>query len=180
MESGYLNVTIFDQTIKDFQSNTFVGNSFVLANAGKQTAKGLEFDLLYRPMENIDFALSGTFLDPVYDEFVGSAAGDISGRDVEGVHKESIATSVTWNWESGSLDGYVRAGYQYDSPVIIRPEPGYTELLEAYGHHERERNLLNMSAGVNFDNMSVTLWGKNLTNDKFLVCLLYTSPSPRD
>lgn len=169
LESGYLNVTIFDQTIKDFQSNTFVGNSFVLANAGKQTAKGLEFDLLYRPMENIDFTLSGTFLDPVYDEFVGSAAGDISGRDVEGVHKESVATSVTWNWESGSLDGYVRAGYQYDSPIIIRPEPGYTELLEAYGHHERERNLLNMSAGVNFDNMSVTLWGKNLTNDKFLV-----------
>ena len=71
-------------------------------NAGKQTAKGLEFDLLYRPMENIDFTLSGTFLDPVYDEFVGSAAGDISGRDVEGVHKESVATSVTWNWESGS------------------------------------------------------------------------------
>ena len=168
MESGYLNVTIFQQSIKDFQSNTFVGSAFVLANAGKQTAKGLEFDLLYRPIENVDVTLSGTFLDPVYDEFVGSAAGDISGRDVEGVHKESIATSVTWNWESGSLNGFVRAGYQYDSPVTIRPEPGYTELLEVFGHHERERSLLNMSAGVNFDQVSVTLWGKNLTNDKFL------------
>ena len=169
MESGYLNVAIFDQTIENFHSNTFVGAAFVLANAGKQSAKGIEFDLLYMPTDNIEFAFSGTLLDPVYDEFIGSAAGDISGTEPEGVHKEMFATSLTWNWNYGTLDGFLRAGYQYDGPVIIRPEPGYTELLEPYGHHERERNLVTMSAGVSKDAWSLMLWGKNLTNDEFLI-----------
>ncbi|MDB3997095.1 TonB-dependent receptor, partial [Gammaproteobacteria bacterium] len=34
LPTGYLNVAIFDQKIKGFQSNTFIGTGFVLANAG--------------------------------------------------------------------------------------------------------------------------------------------------
>ena len=48
------------------------------------------------PTDNIEFAFSGTLLDPIYDEFIGSAAGDISGTEPEGVHKEMFATSLTW------------------------------------------------------------------------------------
>ena len=62
-EKGSLNITYFDQTVEDFVTNTFVGAGFVLSNAGEQSAKGLEFDLLYSPTENLDLALSGMLLD---------------------------------------------------------------------------------------------------------------------
>ena len=79
LPSGYLNIAVFDQTIDGFQSNTFIGTGFVLANAGSQSADGYEFDLVYSPLENIDITMSGTFLDPIYDSFPGSAFGDLSG-----------------------------------------------------------------------------------------------------
>ncbi len=44
-----LNVALFDEEIKNFQSNTFLGTGFGLLNAGKQSVKGAEFDLLYSP-----------------------------------------------------------------------------------------------------------------------------------
>ena len=168
-EKGSLNITYFDQTVEDFVSNTFVGAGFVLSNAGEQSAKGLEFDLLYSPTENLDLALSGMFIDSKYDSFVGSAAGDISGQDVEGVHPESLSASITWNWEANSLSGYARVHYQHDSNVVIRPEPGANELLAVNGHHERSRGLLNASIGVERNGWEMTLWGRNLTNDEFLI-----------
>ena len=47
LPSGYLNIAVFDQTIKGFQSSTFIGTGFVLANAGSQSADGYEFDLVF-------------------------------------------------------------------------------------------------------------------------------------
>ena len=58
LPSGYFNIAVFDQEIKGFQSNTFIGTGFVLANAGTQSVDGYEFDLLFSPTENIDIALS--------------------------------------------------------------------------------------------------------------------------
>ncbi len=49
LPSGYLNIAIFDQEIEDFQTNTFVGTGFVLANAGSQSSDGYEFDLVMSP-----------------------------------------------------------------------------------------------------------------------------------
>jgi outer membrane receptor protein involved in Fe transport len=47
---GAFNLTLFDQAIDGFQSNTFTGTGFILANAGKQSTKGVEFDATYRPI----------------------------------------------------------------------------------------------------------------------------------
>jgi outer membrane receptor protein involved in Fe transport len=46
LTSGYLNIAVFDQKIEGFQSNTFIGTGFVLANAGSQSTDGYEFDLV--------------------------------------------------------------------------------------------------------------------------------------
>ena len=69
LPSGYLNIAIFDQKIEGFQSNTFIGTGFVLANAGSQSSDGFEFDLVVSPTESIDLAISGLFMDPIYDSF---------------------------------------------------------------------------------------------------------------
>ena len=91
---GALNVTLFDQTIEGFQSSIFIGTGFVLANAGKQSTQGLEFDSVYNPTENWAFTLAGTFLDPIYDSFQGASGlngvVDLSGKKPAGIHERSI------------------------------------------------------------------------------------------
>ena len=108
LSNGYLNLAYFDQKIKGFQSNTFIGTGFVLANAGSQSADGFEFDLMISPIENIDLAISGLVMDPIYDSFPASAVGDLSGTVPSNIPEETFSTSATWNWSRGQYDGYVR------------------------------------------------------------------------
>jgi outer membrane receptor protein involved in Fe transport len=164
-EKGALNVTVFDQTIDGFQSSIFVGTGYVLANAGKQSTQGIEFDSVFNPTENWAITLAGTFLDPIYDSFKGASGltgpVDLSGEKPAGIHERSITAGVTYSFEfdSGAY-GYVRADYLYESEVhIVENVP---ESIT------REVGTLNASAGLTFENgVSVQVWARNLNDDEY-------------
>jgi iron complex outermembrane receptor protein len=50
-QGGYLNLAVFDQSIKGFQSNAYTGIGYSLVNAGEESVKGFEIDSAYRPVE---------------------------------------------------------------------------------------------------------------------------------
>jgi outer membrane receptor protein involved in Fe transport len=167
-KKGSLNVTIFDQTIEGFQSSTFVGSGFVLANAGEQSTKGIEFDSVYRPSDDWTLTLAGTFLDPVYDSFVGaSAVGggtiDLSGTQPAGIHEQSITAGIVYNYElDNGMYGYVRTDYIYESEVRL-----VSNLPESM---TREVSTFNASAGLNFENgVALQLYVRNLNNDEYFL-----------
>ena len=168
LPSGYLNIAVFDQEIKGFQSNTFVGTGFVLANAGTQSVDGYEFDLLFSPTENIDIALGGTFIDPIYDSFANSAFGNLSGTVPSNTPDDTISTSVTWNWDRNGWDGYLRLSHLYSSEAVLTENPAAQALLESKGNGFREQDTLNFSVGIEKDNLSISLWGKNINNDEYI------------
>ncbi len=164
---GAFNVTVFDQTIDGFQSSIFIGTGFVLANAGKQSTKGLEFDSVYNPTENWSLTLAGTFLDPVYDSFEGasglSGPIDLSGEKPAGIHEQSITAGITYNFElSNGAYGYVRTDYLYESEVNIAEN--VPESIT------REVGTFNASAGLNFENgLAMQIWVRNLNNDEYFL-----------
>ena len=167
-KKGGLNVTIFNQTIEGFQSSTFIGSGFVLANAGEQTTKGIEFDSVYRPSDQWTLTLAGTFLDPVYDSFVGaSAVGggqiDLSGTKPAGIHEQSITAGIVYNYElENGMHGYVRTDYIYESEVAL-----VSNVPESL---TREVNTFNASAGLNFENgVMLQLYVRNITNDEYFL-----------
>ena len=49
-QGGYLNLAVFKQTIKGFQSNAFTGTGYSLVNAGQESVKGVEAEGSYRPI----------------------------------------------------------------------------------------------------------------------------------
>ena len=169
---GFVNIAVFDQTIEGFQSNTFTGAAFSLANAGSQSAQGLEVDVAYNPTDSLTLAFSGVFLDPKYDSFTGSAIGDISGTQPGGIHEQSLSLAATYNFELGGYDGYVRMDYQYESEVDIQDggaaNPTYAALA-AVGAEAREMNVVNGSAGLEIDGWNISLWARNLFNDEYLI-----------
>ena len=168
LPSGYLNIAIFDQTIDGFQSNTFIGTGFVLANAGSQSTDGYEFDLVYSPLENIDITMSGTFLDPIYDSFPGSAFGDLTGTTPSNIPEDTIATSVTWNWDMNGWDGFTRLSHLYSSEAVLLENTEAQAIIESQGNGIRKMDTLNFSAGIEKDNLSISLYGQNINDDEYL------------
>ncbi len=169
---GSLNVAVFDQNIKNFQSNVFTGASFALANAEKQSVRGVEAEGLWYPMEGLTIGLAGTYLDPEYDSFTASALGDLSGTRPGGIHELSLSTSVGYNFQMGGRDTYIRADHQYESEVDIQDGGDANPAniaLQAGGYRTREISLLNASAGMNFGPIDVSIWGRNLFNNEYLI-----------
>lgn len=162
-----LYVAVFDQQIKGFQSNIFVGTGFVLANAGKQSTTGLEIEGAWQPADAWKLTLATTFLNPKYDSFVGaSGVGgpvDLSGTTPAGIHKVTIDTSTTYYFDLGSTESFVRGEYTYaDKIQVIENVPA--EVASA------KVSTFNGSLGFGWSNgLELIIWGRNLFNDEYLL-----------
>ncbi len=162
-----LNLAYFDQEIDGFQSNIFLGTGFSLANAGKQSTTGLEMDIRWHPTEVFMGTLAATFLDPLYDSFVGASGvngpEDLSGTKPPGIHEVSITATGAFNFSIGNAAAFVRAEYIYEDEVqVIENTPASVA--------SREVNTINGSAGLSWENgLELTLWGRNLNNDEYLM-----------
>jgi outer membrane receptor protein involved in Fe transport len=160
------NVAIFDQEIKNFQSNLFFGTGFQLANAGVQSTKGIEIETQFKATDALQLDIAATYLDPIYDSYVGAPGingpYDASGTRPAGIHEWSISTGATYNWMIGDVAGFVRADYLYESNVqLVDNVPA--------NFASRQVNTLNASIGFALDNWDILVWGRNLTNDDYLL-----------
>ena len=166
-ERGSFNMALFDQTIKGFQSSIFNGTGFELRNAGMQSTKGVEFDLVYYPVESLRLGFAGTLLDPIYDEFLGGGfeGADLSGVKPAGIHEVSLSLSALYDFRLGNNDAYARADYQYaDEVTIVDNLPPAVAAIAT-----REIGSLNLSAGMNTQNgLNLSIWARNVTNDEYM------------
>ncbi len=73
-----LNASAFYYDYTDLQVSTFINGLTLTTNAAEATVKGVEFELQTLLAENLEFNLTGTWLDAEYDEFL-SAQGSENG-----------------------------------------------------------------------------------------------------
>ncbi|MEM7739487.1 MAG: TonB-dependent receptor [Pseudomonadota bacterium] len=181
---GQFNIALFDQTVEGFQSSTFQGTGFVLANAGEQSAQGVEFDTIIAPpmIPGLTFNISGLWIDAEYEEFEGApvvsgsdrdladgvqdGVADLSGEEVAGISPFSGSFAFDYRRDFSMGEAFIRMDYQYETAV---------RLLENVAPEvEREVGTLNASVGVNFDNgVELLIWGRNINEDEY-----YTSGFP--
>ncbi|MEH6610196.1 MAG: TonB-dependent receptor [Halioglobus sp.] len=162
------NVAIFAQEIDGFQSNVFTGTGFNLANAGKQSVEGLEFDLNWYATDDLKVAFAVTYLDPLYDSFEGAAGiggtvVDLSGEVPAGIPEYATNTSATYDFQIGTwADAFVRLEHVYEDEH--RVNDNVPEALST-----REVNTFNASVGMFFNNgVELNLFGRNLTDDEYV------------
>lgn len=157
------NLTIFDQSIKNFQGNSFIGTGFVLSNAGKQSVKGIEFDSSVNPTDALQLRAAFVYLDSKYDSYVGSQFGDISGQSVAGIPELSTTLGATYTAElSEGATLILNADYHNESNIVINENP-------AWRQYKREVNDLSASTTLRLDSgLQLSLWGRNLTNAKYV------------
>lgn len=160
------NLTIFDQAIKNFQGNSFIGTGFVLTNAGKQSTRGIEFDGSVRPTDALQLRAAFTYLDPKYDSYVASAFGNLSGQQPAGIPELSTTIGATYTADlSDGQSLILNADYHLESNTQIIDDP-------ATRQYKREVKDLGASATLVLDNgMQFSLWGRNLTNAKYFTTI---------
>ena len=162
-----VNVAIFDQTIEDFQENLFIGTGFSLQNAGEQSTTGVEIDMTWYPIDDLQLTFAGTFLDPEYDSFIEGRGVDgpldLSGTQPPGVHEVSLSTSGTYTFQIGNAEAFIRGEYVYDDeqPIVANVPASIAS---------REVNVINASFGLAWDNgFEAFVWGRNITDDEYLL-----------
>ncbi|MEY3634208.1 MAG: Ferripyoverdine receptor precursor [Pseudomonadota bacterium] len=162
-DSVAFNLTIFDQSIKNFQGNSFIGTGFVLTNAGKQSVKGIEFDSSVNPIDALQLRAAFVYLNAKYDSYVGSQFGDISGQTVAGIPELSTTLGATYTMDLNDGKALIfNADYHNESNVVINENP-------AWRQYKREVNDLSAAATLRFDSgLQLSLWGRNLTNAKYV------------
>lgn len=188
------NLAVFHQAIKGFQSNIFTGTGFVLANAGKQSVFGIEFEGNVRPTKWLTLGLSMTYLDPKYDDFKNSAFGDATGITPADIPPISATFWGEINKELGNGDRVIlRGSYHYESetqvveglPGFIQRNPvtgavlpgGYQPGLDAARPFTREVDELDASLTYALSNgLELSVWGRNLLDDRF-ISTIFDSPA---
>lgn len=176
------NIAIFQNDIKNPQVNLIKNvngiASVQFANAGKARTKGVEFDATALLAAGFTLNLSGQYLYAKYLDFDGAPfnypvqgapfgiipvaiIGDASGNRLSRAPKWKLNASATYEFPTAigefTLNGNMayRSSYKWD-PDNILTEP----------------SLALFSASVTLvpafnDHLSITLWGKNLSNEKY-------------
>lgn len=174
-----LNLALFDQTINNFQSVVFLGTTFGFSNAGEQSVTGIEYDLVFEPMEGLTLRTSGAYLDAVYDSFVGSpSGGDISGTRPGNVSEFYSTVSAKYEWVSAGHDAFVRVDYQHESDVDTEDGGDLNPnnlILDNGVTRRRGVDAFNASFGISRGDVSLLIWGRNLFNDEYP---LQNAPAP--
>jgi len=165
-ERGALNVTVFDQSIEDFQVNTFTGSGFELGNAGEQSTKGLEMDFTYFLTDALKLNFAATFLDPTFDDFVNVAGDDLTGTTPGGIADSNFSLGFDYGFTIAGNDAFIRADYFYEDEVQIGNEAGGTGIDQ----FTRETSNLNATIGLRTESgYSFSLWGRNITDHESLI-----------
>ena len=176
------NLTVFLQQIENFQANTFIGASFVLANAGEQETFGIEFDGFARPTDELTLTLAMTYLDPKYTSFTGSPVGDLSGEQVAGVAPLSFSFGAQWNKEMNNGNRLIiRGDFAHEAQVPVangltnfvttNPDgtPNYDLARTEARKYTREVNNLNASITYALDmGLEFSAWARNLLDDRYI------------
>ena len=182
---GFLNLAVFSQAIKGFQSNAYTGTGYSLVNAGKESVKGFEIDAAARPLPWLSLTGALTYLDAKYNSFTRAPCvtfdtvqcpqnpltggfppfRDLSGQRPAGIPKWNASTSatITHNFGNGS-SGFLRGEYDYSSKTSLTETT--PTAISTYGLSN-----VNASLGIASEPLGaqVLFWARNLTDHKTIV-----------
>ena len=182
------NLTGFRQDIDGFQSNTFTGAGFFLANAGKQRTWGVEFESTANPIDPLALNFAVTWLDPTYVSFPASVVGDLSGFTPPGISEWTVVLGGQWTQELGNGSQLIaRSTFHYESETDIveglagfLPD-GQDAAVAAAAQFTRQVDDLSASLTYVFadTDLELSIWGRNLLDDRYLQSIFDSVGQPR-
>jgi iron complex outermembrane receptor protein len=149
-----------DQQVNTSQQNPDKPQQFTIytANATSSSSYGMELELTYQVNNNLSFESTLGYLNATYDDYAyldkyGTSI-DISGRE--------LAHAPSYTFSIGST-------YRSVNGVIFNVNwSGKDEFFFSDSHDKKSSNanLLNAKIGYELDEWSISLWARNITDEK--------------
>ena len=187
-----LAVTYYDTTFEDFQASTFTGTGFNLQNAGEIDNSGWEVEALWRPFRGTEVQFIYTKNEAEYVSFEAGTCWDTypfhTGIDDPGLPDGfNSAIDLEICDKSGNPIAYnpedrffiaVQQDLMLSDNVSMYARVEYSDTSEQFTDGDLDPfsvnpgfEILNARLGFFIEswNSSVTLWGRNITDDRYWV-----------
>lgn len=149
------------------------GGTRVSTDTGDATIKGIESELIFKPVEPVDLTVRYTYLHPFFDRLTQTSAilanGTAVQRDLAGMRLSRTprhaltadlgftTAQTSWGW----LRGLISVDYQSDI---------YDDNDNDFIEYRRPRTLIDLSLTYHVnDRFSARLWAKNITDKEYRV-----------
>ncbi|AMK25581.1 TonB-dependent receptor [Sphingobium sp. TKS] len=169
-----LNLALYNDDYKGLQK-TFVqvvnGQvGAVVQNAGKARVRGVEFDAIFKPVEELTLNWSGAYTDAKYVDFRSPVTGaDLSAQKFQGVADFVWTLSAAYKMPTsfGSIDANI--AYWHTSDVPLDPDGGPSGFGDAPWNTQKAYGLLSarVAAQILDGQATIALWGKNLLDKEY-------------
>ena len=168
------NLSAFLQKFSDYQAQSFdvANQTFLLQNAASLETKGLEAQLIARPVDGLSINANVTLLDATFTSFPGAECYpgqpvcganntfDASGRQLPGSAKFTSTVQAMYEFPvSGSLDGFVEANWYHRSAINFDLVAAPTTQIGAI-------DPIGASIGVKNDNLRFSIFCRNCFDQK--------------
>jgi len=178
-----LNVDVYRLLVKGLQQsllNPATGSGFIVGNAGNVKNTGIEFDLKWRPIEQLTFTASGAFNDSeIYDYTAGPCSTypgivangsrpgtcNFNGRRPAYNPESTFSFGAEWRQpinDKLEMSFNVFGNYQSDMSLDAALDP--RSLQKAYTLYNARIGLEDIAG-----RWSITVWGKNLTDKAYYI-----------
>lgn len=165
------NVAVYTQTVKDQQVQAFntLTSSFVTLNAANVRSRGVEADVLFRPVTPLTFSGSVSYLDAEYRSFPGAppVAGGTATQDLTG---RTPPNAPRWTLVGGvALDQPISDSIRLIGNVSLRHATGYyTDLPLSAAFRNGNTDILNANVELALANgFGLQFWGRNITKQNY-------------
>jgi len=162
-----LNVSAFYYDYQDLQVFTLIaaGPTFIQVtdNAAKAEVKGVELELLTRPVAGLELRLGAAWLDASYKDYTDAPQGDLSGKTLVAAPEYSgnVSASYEFDLSEGALRAFLGASYTgevfYTSDNIDRL---------------KEDAVWTLNGNINYvfpnEQFELGVWGRNLTDERYI------------
>ena len=166
--NGYLNLTYFDQEVKNFQTSTFVGGGYAFSNAPLQTSNGFEFESLFALSENLTIGLGGIIHDPKYGDGHIVEDVDLSNTRPSRVSEQRFTASVNYAFSALGFDNMLSITGLSESEYYTLENPNHREVISANGMDVSSKDVVNLNLSMSKGAGTLTVWANNVFDEKWM------------
>jgi len=131
-------------------------------NAAQATVQGFEFDGSLSVTDELAWHLGYAYLDATYDDYAFNAALDYSGNRMVRSPKHTINSTLEYAHPVANGLLRIRGDVSWTDKYFFEADEGLTP-----GTDQKAYALFNVSASYGFGPWTVSVWGKNLSDEVY-------------
>ena len=163
-DRAHLNLTYYRADYKDLQTTLIPtgGRSFVTVNAGKAKVDGIELEAMALLTEQLLFNLTYAWTDARFTSFVIPPDRNFTGNRVAQSPEHSYTADLSYTAKAGPGEVQLSLNWAYRGDSYFDADNATLESIV----DDTDFGQLNMTASYRWEDWQVSLWGKNLNDDR--------------